>query len=294
MASGVAAPCAFSASTARAPLRLPVTSGGNRLLSKSLLSALARPRNATSPIRPGSPCRTISVRAAASVEAPAQDEGVLVSIDNAQDDTFTVVTISGYNRPGLLTSISGTFRDLGLDVGKVIFCTTQRSIAPLFMFSVVKLLVVLCQCPAMERLIGSPAQAEVDGSNGRVLDKFFVTAVRQSLSFLFPVLVALWALTFGCSLFLRCVLQVGGGKVTDAKDIDKLRASLERLVSPAGRSLARVSSGKRPVVGDGVVESAPQNKTLLYNLMGMCLMHAAAVDANEIPVLFHDRCSRGC
>ncbi|CAL8466863.1 g6399 [Coccomyxa elongata] len=125
-----------------------------------------------------------------------KDEGVLVSIDNAQDDTFTVVTISGYNRPGLLTSISGTFRDLGLDVGK----------------------------------------AEVDGSNGRVLDKFFVTAV-------------------------------GGGKVTDPKDIDKLRASLERLVSPAGRSLARVSSGKRPVVGDGVVESAPQNKTLLYNLM---------------------------
>lgn len=42
-----------------------------------------------------------------------------VSIDNTQDGTFTVVTISGYNKPGLLTSISGTFRDLGLDVGKV-------------------------------------------------------------------------------------------------------------------------------------------------------------------------------
>lgn len=140
-------------------------------------------------------------------------------------------------------------------------------------FSADRLLVVICQCPALERLSGSPAQAEVDGSNGRVLDKFFVTAVcncrpRSSLRMLpyghSPIF----------SFCLRCALQVGGGKVTDSKDIDKLRASLERLVSPAGRSLARVSSGKRPVVGDGVVESAPQNKTLLYNLMGMYMMHA--------------------
>lgn len=133
MASGVATPSAFSALTARAPLKLPLTNGCNRIHSKSSLNGLARPCNATSPIRLGSTCRTVSVRAAASVEAPAQDEGVLVSIDNAQDDTFTVVTISGYNRPGLLTSISGTFRDLGLDVGKVIACTTRQAIGPLFM-----------------------------------------------------------------------------------------------------------------------------------------------------------------
>lgn len=126
MASGVATPSAFSASTARAPLRLAPTNGCSRILNKCLLSGLARPCNATSPTRPGSTCRTVSVRAAASVEAPAQNEGVLVSIDNTQDDTFTVVTISGYNRPGLLTSISGTFRDLGLDVGKVIVYTTSK------------------------------------------------------------------------------------------------------------------------------------------------------------------------
>ncbi len=134
-----------------------------------------------------------------------------------------------------------------------------------------KLLLIVCSSPALERLTGSPAQAEVDGSNGRVLDKFFVTAVchcRSCSSLRLPH----YAHSPLFSLFTSCALQVGGGKVTDPKDIDKLRASLERLVSPAGRSLARVSSGKRPVVGDGVVESAPQNKTLLYNLMGMYMM----------------------
>lgn len=54
--------------------------------------------------------------------------------------------------------------------------------------------------------------------------------------------------------------------MTDAKDIDKLRSSLEKLVGPSGRSLSRVSSGKRPVVGDS--KAADQNKVLLYNLKG--------------------------
>lgn len=40
-------------------------------------------------------------------------------IDNGQDSTYTVVTVEGYNRPGLLSSLSAAFRDLGLDVGKV-------------------------------------------------------------------------------------------------------------------------------------------------------------------------------
>ena len=52
-----------------------------------------------------------------------------MSIDNKRDSTFTVVTIEGYSKPGLLTSLSSTFRDLGLDVGKVCFrklCSTQH------------------------------------------------------------------------------------------------------------------------------------------------------------------------
>ena len=40
-------------------------------------------------------------------------------IDNNQDSAYTVVTVEGYNRPGLLSSLSAAFRDLGLDVGKV-------------------------------------------------------------------------------------------------------------------------------------------------------------------------------
>ncbi len=66
-------------------------------------------------------------------------------------------------------------------------------------------------------------------------------------------------------------LQLGGGKVTDPKDIDKLRASLERLANTSGRILARVSSGKRPLVGDGIADTAAHNKTLLYNLKGACV-----------------------
>lgn len=48
----------------------------------------------------------------------SQKEEVSVVIDNAQDSAYTVVTIEGYNRPGLLSSLSAAFRDLGLDVGK--------------------------------------------------------------------------------------------------------------------------------------------------------------------------------
>jgi len=92
---------------------------GHRFCSTHPSSVFSRRCNAPSPTRPTSFNRNVIIRAAASVEAPAQDADVYVSIDNTQDSTFTVVTISGYNKPGLLTSISGTFRDLGLDVGKV-------------------------------------------------------------------------------------------------------------------------------------------------------------------------------
>ncbi len=56
----------------------------------------------------------------AEVESPRRGGSASVSIDNKRDSTFTVVSIEGYSKPGLLTSLSGTFRDLGLDVGKVL------------------------------------------------------------------------------------------------------------------------------------------------------------------------------
>ena len=58
----------------------------------------------------------------AEVDAPSQKQDVSVSIDNAGNSSYTVVVVEGYNRPGLLTSLSGAFRDLGLDVGKVRVC----------------------------------------------------------------------------------------------------------------------------------------------------------------------------
>lgn len=55
----------------------------------------------------------------AEVEASRRGGEASVSLDNSSDPSFTVVTIEGDSKPGLLTSLSGTFRDLGLDVGKV-------------------------------------------------------------------------------------------------------------------------------------------------------------------------------
>ena len=63
----------------------------------------------------------VEVRAVAEVDAPRRESSASVTIDNKRDTTFTVVCIEGYSKPGLLTSLSGTFRDLGLDVGKVWF-----------------------------------------------------------------------------------------------------------------------------------------------------------------------------
>ena len=123
MAPGVVTPGAQgSVLLGRLNLAQHLKSASRRFSGSLLPAGSARQCNASSPIRPGITSQNVSVRAAASVEAPTQDAGVYVSIDNAQDSVFTVVTISGFNRPGLLTSISGTFRDLGLDVGKVRLC----------------------------------------------------------------------------------------------------------------------------------------------------------------------------
>lgn len=98
---------------------LTLHSSGSSLACGAGTSTLtSRPIKSQSP-SPKSARLGLQVRAVAEIEAPTPKSEVSVLIDNAQDSNFTVVTIAGYNRPGLLTSISGTFRDLGLDVGKV-------------------------------------------------------------------------------------------------------------------------------------------------------------------------------
>lgn len=103
-------------SAARAPLGSGVASlkGPGSCSSSSLAPSRWRTCPRQSAKRSG-----LEVRAVAEVEAPKRGGEASVSIDNKSDPTYTVVSVVGYSKPGLLTSLSSTFRDLGLDVGKV-------------------------------------------------------------------------------------------------------------------------------------------------------------------------------
>lgn len=58
--------------------------------------------------------------------------------------------------------------------------------------------------------------------------------------------------------------------MTDAKEMERLQASLEKIVGTTSRSLQRTAS-KRPMIGDGGQSS---NKSLLSGLMGMHIVLA--------------------
>jgi hypothetical protein len=75
--------------------------------------------------------------------------------------------------------------------------------------------------------------------------------------------------------------QVDGGKVTNPKDMDKLRSALEKLVGTSlGRTLSRSGSLKRPVVGEAA--PADQKKALLYKLKGEPLLLVPPTQEDEI------------
>lgn len=95
---------------------LSVQNSCRRLCGSGLTSLRWTKCNAWSPRQSR---QSASIKAVAEVEKPAKTEEVSVVIDNNQDSAYTVVTVEGYNRPGLLSSLSAAFRDLGLDVGKV-------------------------------------------------------------------------------------------------------------------------------------------------------------------------------
>ncbi|KAG2446570.1 hypothetical protein HYH02_008557 [Chlamydomonas schloesseri] len=65
------------------------------------------------------PGRQVSVKVAAP-ESPASSGEVTVSFDNISDSGYTVISVQANNKPGLLTSITALFRDLGVDVGKAV------------------------------------------------------------------------------------------------------------------------------------------------------------------------------
>jgi len=60
---------------------------------------------------------SVKTHVAEPVAAPSSSD-VTVAIDNNADPKYTVVAISAPNKPGLLSAISGVFRDLSVDVGK--------------------------------------------------------------------------------------------------------------------------------------------------------------------------------
>lgn len=68
---------------------------------------------------------------------PGPGTEIIVKIDNTENETYTVITVEAENKPGLLTAMTATFRDLGIDVAK----------------------------------------AAVEGDSGRIEDKFFVQSV---------------------------------------------------------------------------------------------------------------------
>lgn len=60
---------------------------------------------------------------AATEEAPTgsdADATIEITVDNDADPAFTKVVLSAPNRPGLLTAVTSTFRDLNLDVAKAV------------------------------------------------------------------------------------------------------------------------------------------------------------------------------
>nr|ABB88567.1 PhoB [Chlamydomonas reinhardtii]ABB88568.1 PhoB [Chlamydomonas reinhardtii] len=65
------------------------------------------------------PGRQVSVKVAAP-ESPASSGEVIVNFDNTTDSGYTVISVQANNKPGLLTSITALFRDLGVDVGKAV------------------------------------------------------------------------------------------------------------------------------------------------------------------------------
>jgi hypothetical protein len=60
----------------------------------------------------------------AATEEAAADKGseksIVVTVDNDADPAFTKVVLMAPNRPGLLTAVTSTFRDLNLDVAKAV------------------------------------------------------------------------------------------------------------------------------------------------------------------------------
>lgn len=96
----------------------PLRSASGKRVAKNNRSAVQQ-RRSDAP----APRGTRQVCGAATEEVPAgpgADQSIVVTVDNDADPAFTKVVLSAPNRPGLLTAVTSTFRDLNLDVAKAV------------------------------------------------------------------------------------------------------------------------------------------------------------------------------
>ena len=115
---GPSSSCAAAAVARRAGLPSQASRAAMRApLARAPLVA-ARPSSLSFAARSSSSSR--SKLCAISKPTDAAAAAPVISIDNGADSSATVVRVAGANRPGLLTALTAAFRDLGLDVKKVL------------------------------------------------------------------------------------------------------------------------------------------------------------------------------
>ncbi|GLI61446.1 hypothetical protein VaNZ11_003810 [Volvox africanus] len=106
LSAPVAAPRVLSNNVQAPVAPVPKSRGKGCVLARRTVSGPARIIPA--PLRVAAP------------ESPAAQGVVEVYVDNSSDANYTVITVQAANKPGLLTSITALFRDLGVDVGKAV------------------------------------------------------------------------------------------------------------------------------------------------------------------------------
>ena len=74
----------------------------------------------------------LKIKAVAEAEAPTKADAVIVSVDNKASEKYTVIKIGAPSKPGMLSTLTATFRDLGLDVIKAEIDGTAARISDTF------------------------------------------------------------------------------------------------------------------------------------------------------------------
>jgi starch phosphorylase len=114
-----------------------------------------------------------------SLDNRSQEERYVdVSVDNESDDQYTVITVRASNRPGLLQTVTSTFRDLGLEVAKATVDIKDGVVGDVFFVTGVD---------------GSKIRKDSDIKN---IKKCLESVLKQDVTGRFGRLQSRWPLTF--------------------------------------------------------------------------------------------------